>query len=201
MGTVGDPAGAATQHFDPVEFFKGSLPKLFGLINLTDVTLIVDSDLARMPQVISEFMGRIEALIKEMGRAGTAIADAVTEADAMLASAAARDPAVRAQWKKQAQDAIDAANLAQSGFDGLEDKFKDLVSLVKNQGDSSAGVKACGISSRSPSTSPSRTSRNSRTICRPSWASCCAPSQERSRPSWRRAHTRQRHCPIRAGVV
>jgi hypothetical protein len=142
MGTVGDPAGAATQHFDPAVFFKGSAPKLFGLIDLTDVTLVVDSDLARMPQVISEFMGRIEGLIKEMGRAGTAIADAVTEADAMLASAEARDPAVRAQWKKQAQDAIDAADLAHGAFDGLEDKFKDLVSLVKNQGDSTAAVKA-----------------------------------------------------------
>jgi hypothetical protein len=142
MGTVGDPAGAATQHFDPKVFFKGSLPKLFGLIDLTDVTMVVDSDLLAMPQVIAEFMGRIEGLIKEMGRAVTAIADAVSEADAMLASAAARDPAVRAQWKKQAQDAIDAANAAQSGFDGLEDKFKDLVSLVKNQGDSTAAVKA-----------------------------------------------------------
>jgi hypothetical protein len=47
MGTVGDPAGRLLTR----GVLQGLGPKLFGLINLTDVTLIVDSDLARMPQV------------------------------------------------------------------------------------------------------------------------------------------------------
>ena len=74
-GVGGDPAGMAAKNFDPVVFFKDSNPKLFGLIELTNVTVTVDSDLARMPEVIQEFLGRIECLIKEIGRASEAIAD------------------------------------------------------------------------------------------------------------------------------
>jgi hypothetical protein len=141
-GLVGDPVGAATQHFDPKKYLGGSDSKLFGLIDLSDITVTFDSDLLRMPQVISEFMGRIEGLIKEMGRAGEGIANAIAEADAMLASAALRDPAVRAQWTKQAQDALDAGNLAQDAFEGLGDKLNDLVKRIQSDGDSSAAVNA-----------------------------------------------------------
>jgi hypothetical protein len=141
-GLVGDPVGMAAQKFEPKKFFNGSSPKLFGLIELSDLAVTVDSDLARMPQVISEFMGRIEGLIKEIGRATTAIAAAIDESDAMLASAALQDPAVRAQWIQQAKDAVDAANLAKDAFDGIGDKLSDLVDLIGNQGDSSAAVEA-----------------------------------------------------------
>jgi hypothetical protein len=140
-GVVGDPAGMAARQFKPKEFFKGSLPKLFGLIDLSDLAVEVDSDLLRMPQVISEFLGRVEGLINEMGRATAAIAEAVAEADAMLANAALQDPAVRQQWKKQAEEAVDAADLAQLAFEGLDDKLNALVKLISAQGDSAAVVK------------------------------------------------------------
>ena len=139
-GVGGDPAGMAAKNFDPVVFFKDSNPKLFGLIELTNVTVTVDSDLARMPEVIQEFLGRIEGLIKEIGRASEAIGTAIAETDAMLASAALQDPAVRAQWVKQAQEAADAATLAKGAFDGIGDKLKDLVGLIGSEGDSSAAV-------------------------------------------------------------
>ena len=139
-GVGGDPAGMAAQKFDPAPFFKGSIGKLFGLIDLSAVTVTVDSDLLHMPEVISGFMGRIESLIEEIGRAGEAIGNAIAETDAMLASAALQDPAVRAQWIKQAQEAADTANLAHDAFDGVGDKLKDLVGLISSQGDSSAAV-------------------------------------------------------------
>lgn len=139
-GVVGDANGMANQQFDPKTFFGGSLPKLFGLIDLSELAVKVDSDLLRMPKVISEFMGRIEGLITEMGRAGQAIGDAIVQANDMLASAAAKDPAVRAQWMKQAQDALDAANSVQNVFGDLEQRLQDFVGAVTSQGAANPAV-------------------------------------------------------------
>ena len=129
-GVVGDTAGAAQQNFDPKEYFKDAEPKLFGLIPLSDLAIKVDSDLLKAPQVLAGFVGRVEGLIDGMGEAGKALARAMAEANDMLARAESKDAGVRAQWKKQAQDAIDAVTSAESVLDQLQDRLKTLVKMV-----------------------------------------------------------------------
>lgn len=125
-GAVGDADGMVNQSINPSSFFDGAFPKLFGLIDLSKL-VTVSSDLLRMPKVISEFIGRIEALITEVGRAGQAIADAMDEAKAMLANATEKDVA---DLVKQAQDALDAANSVQSYFEQLGTTMQDLLKLA-----------------------------------------------------------------------
>ncbi|HMO46430.1 MAG TPA: hypothetical protein PKB14_10400 [Rubrivivax sp.] len=135
-GTVGDAAGMAKQSFDPKAYFKDSSPKLFGLIDLGEVTVTVDSDLARIPKIISELVGRVEGLVEDIGRAGEAIADAIAEANRMAAQAADKT----ADLQAAAQAALDAANDAKSSFDDLSAKLPKLLELVQNNGQSDPGV-------------------------------------------------------------
>lgn len=129
-GTVGDAAGMAMQSFKPKDYFKGSAPKLFGLIPLDELALDVDSDLLRIPQVVSELLGRAEALVVDVQRAGDALADAIAEANAMVGRAVGKPP----EWATAAQAAIDTANDAKGTFDGMAAQLPNLLALVKNQG-------------------------------------------------------------------
>jgi hypothetical protein len=137
-GTVGDVAGMATQSFDPKTFFEGSSPKLFGLIDLDDLAVSVDSDLLRIPKIISELVGRVEGLITDIGRAGEAVADAIAEADKMTARAAGKP----AEWQAAAQAAVDAANSSKGAFDNLAEQLPDLLALMQSQGKGDAAVQA-----------------------------------------------------------
>ena len=136
-GTVGDAAGMATQTFDPKTYFKGSSPKLFGLIDLGDVAVTVDSDLPRIPKIISELIGRVEGLVKDIGRAGEALADAIAEADRMVARAADKT----ADLKAAAQAAVDAAADAKGPFDELSAQLPKLLARIQNNGKSDGAVK------------------------------------------------------------
>ena len=185
MGTVGDPAGAATSTSIQSRSSRARLPKLFGLIDLTDVTMMVDSDLPRMPQVISEFMGRIEGLDQGDGPREHARSPMRSPKPTRCWPAPrCSDPAVRAQWKKQAEDAIDAANLAQDAFEASTTSSMISSSLIRNQGDSTAAVKAMRDQFLQSIDAAVKASRSSRTACRLSWPSCCARSRGRSSPSW-----------------
>jgi hypothetical protein len=138
-GPVGDTASTAQQTFDPKAFFKDAEPKLFGLVPLSELALRVDSDLLKAPQVIASFLGRVEGLIGGMEEAGKSLARAMEEANRMLATAQTKDdPGIKAQWKKQAQEAIAAAGSAQSLLDDLQDRLKTLISTITKQGAGSA---------------------------------------------------------------
>ncbi|MEP7187314.1 MAG: hypothetical protein ABI767_15890, partial [Rhodanobacter sp.] len=137
VGTVGDDAGMATQSFDPKTYFKGSSPKLFGLIDLGEVTVTVDSDLPRIPKIISELVGRVEGLVEDIGRAGEALADAIAEADRMAARAADKTTDLQAA----AQAAVNAAADAKGPFDDLSKQLPKLLARIQNNGKSDATVK------------------------------------------------------------
>ena len=132
-GVVGDPVKMVMQQFDPKQFFAGAMPRLFGLIDLFEL-VEAGSDLLHMPKVVSEFMGRIEGLINEVQHATQAVADAVVEADAMLVVAKAKELAVRNQWVKQAQDALDAAKSAQALFNDLNTRLNALMNAASSGG-------------------------------------------------------------------
>ncbi len=135
-GTVGDAAGMATQSFDPKAYFKDSSPKLFGLIDLGDVTVTVDSDLPRIPKIISEMVGRVEALVEDIGRAAESLADAIAEANRMVAQAADKT----ADLQAAAQAAVDAAADAKGPFDDLSKQLPKLLARIQNNGKSDPNV-------------------------------------------------------------
>ena len=135
-GTVGDATGMATQSFDPKSYFKGSSPKLFGLIDLGEVAVTVDSDLPRIPKIISELVGRVEGLVEDIGRTGEALADAIAEANRMVARAADKT----ADLQAAAQAAVDAAADAKGPFDELSAQLPKLLARIQNNGKSDGAV-------------------------------------------------------------
>ncbi len=135
-GTVGDAAGMVTQSFDPKAYFKGSSPKLFGLLDLGEVAVTVDSDLPRIPKIISELVGRVEGLVEDIGRAGETLAEAIAEADRMVARAADKT----AELQASAQAAVDAVADAKGPFDDMSKRLPELLGRIQNNGKSDAAV-------------------------------------------------------------
>ena len=137
-GVVGDTTGMAKQSFDPKTYFANAAPKLFGLVGLDELAVVVESDLTRVPQLVSEVVGRAEALVGDIGRAAQTLADAVAEANKMLARAAGKPP----EWAAEAQAAITQATQAKSVFDDLAAKLPNLLTLMKAKGKTDAAVQA-----------------------------------------------------------
>jgi hypothetical protein len=67
-GAVGGSlSAAATGDFDPGEFFKDALPKLFGVIPLTDI-LKIGQSLDAAPKFLTETLDEVEALLADLDR-------------------------------------------------------------------------------------------------------------------------------------
>jgi hypothetical protein len=67
-GAVGGSLqSAATGDFDPAAFFKDALPKLFGVIPLTDI-LQLGQKLDAAPRFLTESLDEVEALLTDLGR-------------------------------------------------------------------------------------------------------------------------------------
>lgn len=65
-GAVGDIAGMQTQSFNPIDFFAGALPKLFGLVSITELVKSAVGDLGAMPKVITETLDGIGRVLKDL---------------------------------------------------------------------------------------------------------------------------------------
>ncbi|HEX5858547.1 MAG TPA: hypothetical protein VFY91_10620 [Microbacterium sp.] len=91
-GAVGDVAGMEKQNLNPEEFFKGAIPKLFGLVDLWE---LIDGlvDLAGLPNIVSETMDAVKRLLTDVQR----IIDLLHEVEGQLASAAAAAGQLEAQ--------------------------------------------------------------------------------------------------------
>jgi hypothetical protein len=85
-GAVGDVAKVAEGTFDPKTFLAGALPKLFGLVPL-DELIAGATDLTGAPNVVSETLDRVEALIADLDSARAAVDEAVAEAGRVVAAA------------------------------------------------------------------------------------------------------------------
>ena len=130
VGSADD--NAAKLKFTPKDFFQGSSPKLFGIVPLEDLALNVDSDLLRIPKIISEFVGRVEALVDDIARAATKVADAAAEAK-RIASESVDKPQ---EWKDAIAAAINKSESLEDSFAGFKDKIGQALELVKSQGKS-----------------------------------------------------------------
>lgn len=68
VGAVGgDLAAASSGGFDPEAFFKDALPKLFGVIPLTDI-LKLGQGLDAAPKFLTETLDEVEALLTDLAR-------------------------------------------------------------------------------------------------------------------------------------
>lgn len=104
-GTVGEVAKVAEGKFDPAAFLGGALPKLFGLVELTDLLDAVGVDLDDAPNVVSEALDRIEGFLADLDRAKQAAENAVAEASLLVQRAQSK----AAELQQQAQQALQAA--------------------------------------------------------------------------------------------
>ncbi|MBC9035171.1 hypothetical protein IAG41_22505 [Sphingomonas sp. JC676] len=132
VGSVDDKMAKMT--YDPKTFFAGSSPKLFGLIDLSDMTVSVDSDLLKIPKLVSEVVSRVEALIDDVGRAAGDLAQAIAEAQRRMADSVGKP----ADWVAKAQAALDAANDAQGEFTGVPEKLTQALDMIRGEGKSDA---------------------------------------------------------------
>jgi hypothetical protein len=126
-GTVGDVAETAKGNFRPSQFLGSALPKLFGLVELTDILDAVGADLDDAPDVVSEALDRIEGFLADLERAKQAATDAVAEANLLVQRA--KDKA--AELQQQAQQAVQAAEqLETTVTDAVDDVIAALGGLI-----------------------------------------------------------------------
>ncbi len=128
-GTVGDTVGMATKTFDPKEFLKGALPKLFGIVDLIDLVEAVTGEPLKTPTVVSEALDRVEGFLADLQRAKKAAEDAVDEANKMIDRAAAKTASLRSE----AQAALTKAQALRTTVRTAVDDFVALLATLQDQ--------------------------------------------------------------------
>lgn len=135
-GAVGEVSKVAEGKFDPVAFLGDALPKLFGIVKLTDLLDAVGVDLDDAPDVISEALDRIEGFLADLERAKRAAQQAVDEANLLVQRAQSK----AGELQQQAQQAVQAAQQLQTSVNGAVDDI--LAQLAGLQGAAEAQVAA-----------------------------------------------------------
>ena len=128
-GTVGDLAKMATKEFDPVEFLKGALPKLFGMVDIIVLVEKVTGEPLKIPSVVSQSLDRIEGLLTDLGRAKATAQNAVDEANKLVKRAAAKT----AQLQNEAQAAVVQATAVNTTVTKAVDDFISLIGALQNK--------------------------------------------------------------------
>ncbi|HEX9855763.1 MAG TPA: hypothetical protein VGC47_10635 [Acidimicrobiia bacterium] len=112
-GVIGDPVQAALGAFDPTDILASiALPKLFGIVELTDILEAVGLDGA--PSVVSEALDRIESFMLDLERLEQVVQDAVDEAIAEVERAQAK------VVDGVGQELVDAAEQARAQVEALQ---------------------------------------------------------------------------------
>jgi hypothetical protein len=125
-GTVGDVAGMATNTFDPEEFLRDAVPKLFGMVSLLDLLQLVGGS---APQLVNEALDRAEGFLTDLQRAKQQAADAVAEANKLVGRVASKT----AELQAQAQDALARAQQAKLAVDPAVDNFTAMLGGLAGQ--------------------------------------------------------------------
>lgn len=137
-GTVGDIDGMATKKFDPKQFLKGALPKLFGIVDLVDLVEAVTGQPLQTPAVVSEALDRIEGLLADIQRAKAAAQDAVNEANKLVARAASKTAALQ----NEAQAALTEAKAVETKVTKAVDDFVALLGTLHDADKADVEAKA-----------------------------------------------------------
>lgn len=122
QGAVGDLDSVAAATFDPAKLLGAALPKLFGLVRLTDI-IDVGTLLDKAPALVTDALDSVTALIEEVERAKRIVDDAVSDAQQTAQSLIDKGVAAgSAQLTAAQQLATDAQALAAA--------YADLVAAV-----------------------------------------------------------------------
>ncbi|MDX1450777.1 MAG: hypothetical protein R3246_17135, partial [Acidimicrobiia bacterium] len=125
QGVVNDLDRVAAGTFKADDFLTGVLPKLFGLVELTEILDLLGLDLSEAPTVISETLDRIEGFIGELQRAIDLANQAVDEANLLVQRAAGK----AVELRNRADAALVAA---QSLATDLENAADDVLTTLQN---------------------------------------------------------------------
>jgi hypothetical protein len=128
-GTVGDLAGMAKQQFDPKQFLKGALPKLFGIVDLVDLVEGITGQPLKIPSVVSEALDRVAGFLADLEKAKAAAQDAVDEANKLVARAGAKT----AQLQAEAQAALTEAQAVETKVVNAVDDFVALLGTLHDK--------------------------------------------------------------------
>jgi hypothetical protein len=124
QGPVGDLASVAAGSFNPTDFLGDALPKLFGLVSLAD--LLPDGLLDEAPSLITDALGALTAIEKEVQRAVAIAQDAVAQAqrvrDKVAGTAGAAEVA--------AQQLVDDAEALVTAYQNLVAALPGVVSAL-----------------------------------------------------------------------
>ncbi len=128
-GVVNDLDRVAGGTFKADEFLKDVLPKLFGLVPLTEILDLDSLDLSEAPTVVSQTLGRVEGFMEQLERAENLASRAIAEADALVDRANGK----AAELQQQAAAALTAAqDLATELTNAIQAVLGALQSLVSN---------------------------------------------------------------------
>jgi hypothetical protein len=119
-GPIGDIDSALASKIDPEKFLKqANLPKLFGLIDIIDI--LVDGGV--LPAVVTDTLGTIARLVKDVEDLENVITDAVAEADQLVTRANDKSQ----KLKDTAAAAVTQAQKTEAKLQALVDAAEALV--------------------------------------------------------------------------
>ena len=131
-GPVGDIASAVTNTFDPAAFLDGAFPKLFGLIPLDAIIQPLLSEI-QMPTIVTETLGRIDALVSQAERAVREATAAVDEANKLIARAQGKSAELMAAAQGALNDAQTVKGRAEAFVTDLTTLLGSLAGLDTTQ--------------------------------------------------------------------
>ncbi len=116
-GPVGDLATTASGGFNPKEFLKNALPKLFGFVSLIDILEAAGVNLDDAPSLVTESLAKVEALMADLKELKQTVEDSAEQTQAALAQAKETAKGLIAQGRDGLANevlakATDAANSA-----------------------------------------------------------------------------------------
>ncbi|MFT3798820.1 hypothetical protein [Microbacterium sp.] len=127
QGAIGDLDSVATSQFDPAKLLGDALPKLFGLVKLTDI--LPSGTLDKAPALVTDALDAVTALVREVERAKSIAEDAVAEAERTLQSLVDKGASKLAEAQQLVTDA-----------EALATAYADLVAALPGLIDALTGL-------------------------------------------------------------
>lgn len=127
QGAIGDLASIAEGRFDPANLLGDAMPKLFGLVKLTDI--LPDGALDTAPALVTDALDAVTALLAEVERAAEVARDAAAEAQRVLQALIDQGATQLAAAQQLAADA-----------DALVDTYADVIAALPGLIDALAGL-------------------------------------------------------------
>lgn len=128
QGAVGDLDSVASSSFDPAKLLGDALPKLFGLVKLTEI--LPAGTLDEAPALVTDALDSVTALVKEIDRAKKIADDAVADAQGALQSLVDKGVDAGASQRAAAQQLVTDAQALAAAYAGLVAALPGLIDAL-----------------------------------------------------------------------